>query len=150
MSEEPIDGNDHELMAAYLYGCADTNEIIRKQQQEIERLQSENRQLMEQLSDKAYHEGRYITLQEFMEHRKQQAADPVSTGLPAINGNDHELTAAYLCGRADANEIIRKQQQEIERLQSEIDKEKTDGREQAGVARVVSNDGPVAKVARSR
>ena len=39
-----------------------------------------------------------------------------------INGNDHELTAAYLYGRADANEIIRKQQQEIERLRAENDK----------------------------
>jgi len=38
-----------------------------------------------------------------------------------IDGNDHELTAAYLCGRADANEIIRKQQQEIERLRATLD-----------------------------
>ena len=41
MSEEPIDGNDHELTAAYLYGRGDANEFIRKQQQEIEQLRAE-------------------------------------------------------------------------------------------------------------
>jgi len=69
MSEE------HDLTAAYMAGRAAANDEIRELRSEIERLRAENRKLMEQLSDKAYRDGRYITLQEFMEHRKQQAAE---------------------------------------------------------------------------
>jgi len=36
---------------------------------ELKRLRDENRRLMEQLSEAAFREGRYVTLQEFMSQR---------------------------------------------------------------------------------
>jgi len=68
-------GDTHSDSATGEVDAEATDALMVEAADEVERLQSENRQLMEQLSDKAYRDGHYVTLQEFMEHRKQQAAE---------------------------------------------------------------------------